>query len=345
MKMKVFYGFAIILLTLGCWWTARMNLGFTIVAGPILFVISGWLFIFLLTLAARRWSNSVWIWIGLLILVAWLLPASVFVKIFPIQQGEPFGLPLSFTLLAIISLALIVPALLFRSGLNLYKRRQNAESVDNGDDKKLGKYTGWAAAASIFLGLLLLISALYNFYWFMVWDTTYDGLGYLWLPLPTLAIFSAAIVVSITLSEKAQPVAFLYWLLIPVIVVIAASALRADIRQLTTERAGRVIRAIDGYYAREGCYPRNLRQLIPRDALSIPGPVIIYGQEWCYDGGDGFYRLGYIDREHWSAPHFIGRIYETKGEMPDLQGMCEREAIALQKRHPDFPYEYWVEGD
>ena len=345
MIKKMFYLLALAILTMGCWWTARMYLGFSIVAGPILLVIIGWLLIFLLTLAARRWESSVWIWMGLFILVAWFLPASTFLKLFPIQKGEPFGLPLSFTLLAMISLALVVPALLFHFGLDLYKAWQNAESTENENGEKQRKCTGWAAAASIILGFLMLIRAFYNFYWFMVWDTTYDGLGYLWLPIPILAILSATFVVSIALPEKVRPAAFLYLLLIPAIIATANSALSADFRQLTEERAARVNRAIDSYYIQEGYYPQDLGQLIPRYALLISGPVIIYGQEWCYDGGDDYYRLGYIDRQHWSAPHFIGRIYQTQGDLPGLQGMCEDEAIALQKRHPDFLYEYWVEGE
>ena len=114
---------------------------------------------------------------------------------------------------------------------------------------------------------------------------------------------------------------------------------------MTEKRAASVNQATEAYYTQKGHYPRNLRQLTPWYALSIPVPVIIYGQEWCYDGGEDYFRLGYIDREHWSAPHFIGRIYQTKGEVPYLYGMCEGEAAASQKRHPDFPYKFWVEGE
>lgn len=218
-------------------------------------------------------------------------------------------------------------------------------AAKNGDSEAQRKQTGRAAAAVLTLGFLLLVRALYNFYWFMVWDSTGDGLGYLWLPIPILAVISSTIMLFMALPEKTKLASLLFLLLIPAMIAITASTQRVDFHQLTETRAARVNQAIDNYYARNNRYPDNLRALTPWYLLSLPGPVIIYGQEWCYDGSDNYYRLGYIDREHWSAPHFIGRIYQTKGEVPDLYGMCEGEAVALQKRHPDYPYKYWVAGE
>ena len=273
----------------------------------------------------------------------------MFVKFFPIQTGEPFGLPLSFTLLAIFSLALIVAALLLDSGLNLLNQWQIEQANTNDTIKEAGypkhRHTGKVAIATLVLSAILLARALYYFYWFMIWDTTYDGLGYLWLPIPFLAILSSTFILSITLPENIKLAALFYLLLIPAMIVISTRIQRMDFRQLTKERAERVNQAIENYYIQEGRYPNNLQDLTLWFIPIIPGPVIIYGQEWCYDGGDHYYRLGYIDREHWSAPHFIGRIYRANGDIPDLPGICEQEAAALQQRHPDFPYEYWVEGE
>jgi len=128
-------------------------------------------------------------------------------------------------------------------------------------------------------------------------------------------------------------------------VAVSASAQRVDFRQLTEERAKHVAQAIESYYAKEGHYPQDLRQLTPQYALSLPGPVILYGQDWCYDGGADYYRLGYVYREHWSDPRLSGRICATKGRVPDLDGMCEEQVIALQERYPDYPYEYWTDGE
>jgi hypothetical protein len=349
MKMKVFYLIALIIMTLGCWVAATLYWGFVGPSELIVIITFGWLLLLPLAMAVRSINYSVWVFAALLILVALFLPAPIFVKFFPIQDGDPLGIQLAFTLLAIFSIALIVLALLLNSGLRLYRRWKNAEEIvgaaKNGDSEAQRKQTGRAAAAVLTLGFLLLVRALDNFYWFMVWDSTGDGLGYLWLPIPILVVLSSTFILFIVLPEKGKLPAFLFLLLIPAMIAITAGAQRVDFRQLTEKRGARVNQAIEAFYTQKGHYPRNLRQLTPKYALSIPGPVIIYGQEWCYDGGEDYYRLGYIDREHWSAPHFIGRIYQTKGEVPDLYGMCEQEAVALQKRHPDYPYKYWVAGE
>jgi len=356
MKLKVFYILALIILTLGCWLTAitflgSMSLGAIIGFTPvwlIVFAIMSWILTSALVAGARRINPIAWVFAGLLILIVWLLPASIFVKFFPVQDGDPLGIQLAFTLLVIFSLALIVLPLLLNSGLTLYKTWQNADvqtgPAGSGDEKSQRKHTGRAAAAVLITAVLLLAGALYNFFWFMVWDSTGDGLGVLWLPIPILVVFSSTIMLFITLPEKTKLATFSFLLLIPALIGIFALSQRVDFRQLTEVRAARVSQAIEAYYNKKGHYPRNLRQLTPWYLFSIPSPVIIYGQDWCYDGGEDYYRLGYIDREHWSAPHLIGRIVQTKGEGPELYGVCEAEAVALQKRHPDYPYKYWVEG-
>jgi len=295
------------------------------------------LFVSALVLAARRVSHSVWIYAGLFILPVLSLPASVFVNIFPASLGPPFGTPMVLRLLLIPSMALLIAALLLYSGLNLYKEWQNAGAVEGGGSQAQRKHASRAAAVVLVLGALLLAKTLHNLYWLMVWDTTDDSLGYFWLVVPVVAVLFSGVTLSITLSGRTKLAGFLYSLLIPALmIVVSARAQSVDFRRLTEERAGRASQAIETYYAREGCYPQDLRQLTPGYVLSLPGPVVIYGQDWCYDGGEDYYRLGYVYREHWSDPDLHGRIYKTKGEAPDLPGICAEEIAALEKRYPLF---------
>ena len=127
MKKKVFFPLALIVLTLGCWVVVTLVWGVVGLSELIVIVILGWLLLMPLTMAARSVNYIVWVCAGLLILVVWFLPAPVFVKLFPIQDGDPLGTPQAFTLLVIFSLALIVLALLLNSGLRLYKKWQNAD--------------------------------------------------------------------------------------------------------------------------------------------------------------------------------------------------------------------------
>jgi hypothetical protein len=266
----------------------------------------------------------------------------MFVKLFPVQEADPLGSALAIMLLVIFSFALIVAALLLNAGLSLYIASQETNPVQNGDQKM---NAGWIAAANLFLSMLLLAGALYKFYWFMIWDSTGDGLGYLWLPIPALAVLCATTLLLIALPEEIKLAAFSFLLLIPAMVAITVFTQNVDFRQLTEERAERVSQAIERYFSRNEHYPRHLQDLTPWYMLGIPDPVIIYGQQWCYDAGEDYYRLGYVYRQHWSDPRLIGKIHKTGGESPDLPPTCEAEFIALQQSHPDYPYEYWVEGE
>jgi hypothetical protein len=77
-------------------------------------------------------------------------------------------------------------------------------------------------------------------------------------------------------------------------------------------------------------------QLTPFYILSFPGPVIIYGQYWCYDGGEDYYRLGYLDREHWSSPILFGRVYSAKGHSPLKVDVCQPAIDTYREQHPDW---------
>jgi cytochrome bd-type quinol oxidase subunit 2 len=329
-------------LTLVCWWFAGVMFGVG------LFGLLSWLivipivllFVSAMALAARRVSHGVWILATLLILPGLSLPASVVNNIFTASPEPPFGL------LLMPSAALLIAALLLYSGLNSYKEWQHASAVEGGDSQAQRQQAGRAAAVVLVLSALLLAKTLHHLYWFTVWDNTYDSLGYLLLLAPVPAALFSGVTLSITLPGRTKLAGFLYPLLISALMIaVSARAQHVDFRQLTEERAGRASQAIEAYHAREGRYPQDLRQLTPWYILSLPGPVIIYGQDWCYDGGDDYYRLGYVYREHWSDPRLTGRIYKTKGEVPDLPRMCEEEMIALQKRYPDYPYEYWMNGE
>jgi hypothetical protein len=160
-----------------------------------------------------------------------------------------------------------------------------------------------------------------------------------------LAVLFSGFMLLFTRTGGAKPAGFLYLLLIPALIAISARAQVVDFRQLTEERAERVSQAIETYYARQGHYPQDLRQLTPWYVLSVSAPVIIYGQDWCYEGGGDYYRLGYVSRQHWSDPRLTGMIYGAKGEGPEPYWLCEEEVIALQKHCPDYPYEYWIPGE
>ena len=318
-------------LTLVCWQVPLFGFGFF---GPLRWLIVltiVLLFVSALALAARKVSHRVWILAALLLLPGLSLPASVIANIFTVT--EP---PLALTLMP--SVALLITALLLHSSLSAYREWQQASAVEAGPSQaQRSKRAGRAAAVVFVVSAVLLAKTLHHLYWFTVWDNTYDSLGYLLLLVPVPAALFSGVTLSITLSGRMKWTGFLYSLLIlGLMIAVCARAQSVDFRQLTEERAGRVSQAIETYYAREGRYPQDLRQLTPWYVLSLPGPVIIYGQDWCYDGGEDYYRLGYLDREHWSDPRLFGRVYSAKGHSPLKVDICQPAIDTYRAQHPDW---------
>jgi hypothetical protein len=203
-----------------------------------------------------------------------------------------------------------------------------------------------SSAVSLGLGVILLSRTLYNLYDLTLWDATYDPLGYIWLIFPILAVLLAGVMLSVALTGRRKLAGLAYAVLVSVVLIaVSASAQRVDFRQETADRAERTVQAIESYYARRESYPETLSQLTPWHILPLPKPMIIYGQDWCYESGDGYYRLGFLDREHWSDPRLIGRVYKPAGKTIDAPPICMDEFTAVQTSHPDYPYSYWVEGE
>lgn len=334
-KTKGFYLFALILLAIAYWLFASLLWGSRSLGWLIVVAIGVWLSASALAWAAKVVSARGWIYAGFLILAALALPTHRLFEIFPDRLSLPFGTPIAITLFLIPSIALVIVAFLLYSGRKLYREWQNAGATEGGGPRAQRKQAGRAVAVVLGLSALLLAKTLHNLYWLTFWDNTNDPLGYLWLGFPVLAALFSGVILSATLAGRTKLVGFLYSLLtVGLMIAISARAQSVDFRRLTEERAGRAGQAIETYYARQGRYPQDLRQATPWYVRSLPGPVIIYGQDWCYDGGDDTYRLGYVYREHWSAPGLTGRITSAKGEAPYLHPICDEEIAALRKRHP-----------
>jgi type II secretory pathway pseudopilin PulG len=270
--------------------------------------------------------------LGILAFIVMMIPAWWIVTLIPDPPRVTGRLnsQTAFVLFARVALALVVSAILLYAGLTDRESRQG------------GKGRQWVALLTLALSGLLLVKALHSLYWLLIWDSTYDPLDVLCLPIPILGALLAGAFLATGLPRQLKRAGVVYTLLLLVLVTgVFAASQQVDFRRLTAARAQQVARALDSYYERHGRYPETLRQLTPWTTLSVYEPVIIYGQPWCYDGGDDYYRLGYVDREHWSDPRLIGRIAYSAGNAPADSPLCAAEAAALLKRSGGYPYSYW----
>lgn len=290
-----------------------------------------------MALTARGPSARAWIYVGLAVLTSLLVvPISVLVEYhrnLPVTLPQPVEGVLALTIFLMPSAALVIAALLLYSGVTHLLEWQNANHGNDGNTLSQQRDFGTTPLVTLMLSASLLAVTLYNLYWLMIWDSTYDPLDGLWLILPILTALFGGAVLAIALPRSLKLAGLLYALLLPVLMIaVFVSAKSVDFRRLTQERAGQVSQALQTYYMRAGHYPQNLRQLTPWYAFSLPEPIIIQGQEWCYAGGDDYYRLGYVDREHWSSPIWIGRTYKAVGPVSDLPPICVAEIAGEKNR-------------
>jgi hypothetical protein len=266
-----------------------------------------------------------------------------FLPTYPLIDGfvnplpKPFDVLFASMIYLIPFLALILATLLLYDGLTLIKQKPTPGS-ENGAGRNLSSHrTGWMSLASLILSGLLYGSSFYNLYWQFLWDSTTDSWDIFLLFGPFIAVLVSGVLLSGTLRGRNKLNGLLYTVLLAaVILTVYTQAKQIDYYQLTESHAAQVSLAIETYFAREGRYPQNLRQIVPWTMLSLPKPVIINGQHWCYQSGDGYYRLGYVSRDHWSSPYLSVRVYKSVGMVPGLPELCEAEIKAMIAREPMF---------
>jgi hypothetical protein len=299
-------------------------------------VTLGGLLVWLLSWMARRVDERIWIASGLLLLSGLIVPTS---SVMADSGSGSLSTWIRSILFLLPSIALVNASLLLYTSLSFY-------FPVNPDLLESTTLTKRLAVIALGLGVILIVRVLYNLYDLTVWDNTYDPLEYIWLVIPIAALIVSAFVLTIAFRGKRKLTGLLYLLLISgTLILLSGQAQKVDYRQVTLDRAERIVGAIESYRAREGRYPESLALLTPRDIFSLPKPMIIYGQGWCYQSNDDSYRFGYMDREHWSDPRLIGHIYKSVGKLPDPTQLCSSEFAVMQQNHPDYPYSYWKESE
>lgn len=273
----------------------------------------------------ERWSLTAYILLVLLLLLAlWRIDTAR-----PLIENPAWLSSAVQTVLALVpGAAVIVVARILGVGF--------------GDEKFLNPRRLVLTTVSV---LLILFLVAYQTMLVSIWDVATDGLRGIFLVGSTsLAAIASALILSWKLTGTRKLAAIFFAVLVPVVMIGAERLGTLDRngvwgtlpKQVTESRAEKINRGIQNFYVETGTYPQTLSELTPRYLLYIPVPYIIPKQDWCYESGADYYRLGYVDREMFSLPASV-RVYAAEGEPPDLAWECDEEAAKYQNI-PDFGY-------
>jgi hypothetical protein len=186
----------------------------------------------------------------------------------------------------------------------------------------------WVDAAwRILLAILLVAGSAYIVYWDGVWSSMHarafeDHLPFAQLLLAMMA--GSLLALALPGWRKLTGLAFVF-----VICAVTIQALlwgwNVSAIELTENRAQRVNMAIERFYQSNGRYPGSLEELTPRYMLYVPPPVIVRLGGWCYQGGQDYYRLGYVSGQFtYQQAVFEAHIFDQAGNIPASGWNCDQ---------------------
>ena len=191
------------------------------------------------------------------------------------------------------------------------------------------------------LASVLILYLAYIIFWGSVWDQTSDGIYGVFISHQTsLIAVGAGMIMALTLRGRQRLAGFIFILVVPVLFYQSFEAgWDVSYHDITEKRAERISQALETFRVREGQYPDALKALTPRDLLYIQQPMILAGEEWCYQGGEDAFQLAAFYREYFSSPVSL-KLYKSAGEPPPGPLPCEERLAAMKER---YNYDWMME--
>lgn len=183
----------------------------------------------------------------------------------------------------------------------------------------------------LILVLILLASLLFTFRWLWIWDGMDDGIRiFFMMMVSVIAAISGTLMIILTVSGWQRWAGVIFAMVVIGSIYFAiltgfGLGEESTIYTVTEERALRIQESIEGYRTKNGSYPMELDDLVPGEIWRIPAPRIMPEQNWCYEAGADYYRLGAVYRDHWSSPYREVRVYASAGNVPDGTWECDEK--------------------
>ena len=184
-------------------------------------------------------------------------------------------------------------------------------SLQDGAEPERSKVIWWMVLAVLLVG-----GSAYMVYWDAMWSSALSRIFEDHLPIAQLLLsVMAGTLLAFSLSGWRR-LAGLVFVFVVCAVAIQALLLGWNVSAfaLTEQRAERVNAAIERFYQANSRYPENLAQLTPRYLLYLPPPVVVRLGSWCYQGGQDYYRLGYVSGQFtYTAREFKAQVFSQVG--------------------------------
>jgi len=235
------------------------------------------------------------------------------------------------------SLLGIVPFMVVALSASLFTSGIKRIPAAQGDHSK-SAFRAWSPTFLRFgLAILLLAGLIYTILWGSIWDQPSDSMiGIVLSWFCSLVSIGAGMLMAFTLSGRQRIASLIFLIVVPVLLFQGFNlGWQISNLEITAGRATRIQRAVERFYEREERYPETLDELTPRDLLWIPGPVILQGEGWCYQGGTHYYRLGAFYRDFFSSPLSV-KVYAQAGMPPEMGWECSARLAEMKARY-DWP--------
>lgn len=188
------------------------------------------------------------------------------------------------------------------------------------------RLTGRELAWRVGLIAILLAGIIYQVYWDGIWSSAHARAFEDHLPFVHFLIsLLAGVLLLFTLRGWRRIAGPGFILVVTTLAVLALTwGWKVSAFELTEHRAAQVDQAVKRYFQEHNSYPADLAALIPRYLLVQLPPVVVRQGGWCYQGGQDYYRLGYISGKFtYSRADFVVKVHAQAGNLPEGGWFCD----------------------
>lgn len=185
----------------------------------------------------------------------------------------------------------------------------------------------------------LLVKILYTVYWVSVMDRADNGLGGVWMAITggMMSLGAGGLMIE-RARGRLRRIGFLYLLpMTALFFVVFAVGIHTDYHAITERRAALIQQAVQSFSIEQKRFPSQLDELVPRYLVWVPRQLILRNEDWCFQGGSDYYRLGVFWR-----PTFTGlleaREYASSGNPPDEGWVCLEKLEAMKFKYDPMPF-------